>query len=69
LLSKTDLINFDLFLDSLAIASIFIKFSEKYDEVEKVLCNENLDFVFNRENEPIQRIIKKSEEVWSNIVN
>jgi len=37
LLNKTELINFDLFLDSLAIASTFIKFSQKYDEVEKVL--------------------------------
>jgi hypothetical protein len=36
LLNKTELINFDLFLDSLAIASTFIKFSQKYDEVEKV---------------------------------
>ena len=37
LLSKTELINFDLFLDSLAISSTFIKFSERYDEVEKVI--------------------------------
>lgn len=37
LLNKKELINFDLFLDSLAISSTFTKFSEKYDEVEKVI--------------------------------
>ena len=39
LLSKTELINFDLFLDSLAISSTFMKFSNKYDEIEKVKIN------------------------------
>ena len=39
-----DIINFDLFLDSLAISACFVKYSDQYTHCEKVLIFKKLDF-------------------------
>ena len=36
MLKKNEFLNFDLFLDSLAISSTFMKFNEQFDDIEKV---------------------------------